>query len=246
MAITTNARALITGVFRLLGITAQGETPTSAEVIEALARLNEMLDGWALQPQTMRTVGRHVFDLVASQSAYTIGVTADTPDWELAARPTTIQNVTLLLTNATPDTEIPLSELTEAAYQAIQQKDLENSLPTAWYYEATMPTATLQLWPVPTDASNQIVLYVPEAAAQFANLVTEYTFAPGYVDALRYNLARRLAPEYGVTFRPDLAILADETLGHVKRQNVPLVDLALDPGLLPMCGRYGYNIYTDN
>jgi hypothetical protein len=244
MARTVTARSLLVGVFRLLGITAQGEDPSSAELIEGFDRLNEMVDGWATQRLTMQTVTRTQYALVSGQASYTIGPAALTPDWT-GARPEFVDSVALLLASSTPDTEIPLAALTEAAYQGLAMKDMENSLPTAWYYEATMPTGTFTLWPVPDTADNSIIVYAPAALSQFAALTTEYVLAPGYTDAIRYNLAVRLAPEYGRQLSPDVALLAADTLGNIKRLNVAMVDLSCDPALLPRVGRYGYNIQTD-
>lgn len=243
MAVTVTARGLIVGVFRLLGITAQGEDPSAAELVEAFARLNELVDSWETQRLTMPTVGRHVFDLVSGIGTYTIGPDVLPPNF-VRPRPATLDGVSLLLTNTSPVTEMPLSLHTERGWQGISQKSLTNTLPTGYTFTATMPAATLELWPVPTDASNDLVLYVPEALAQFATLTTAYTLAPGYVRALRYNLAGELAEEYGRPWTASLNQKAVESLSAIKQQNVALVDLALDPAFMG-CGGGSYNILTD-
>jgi hypothetical protein len=244
MARTVTARSLLVGVFRLLGITAQGEEPSAAELLEGFGRLNELVDAWATQRLTMQVTTRTEYALVSGQASYTIGPAALTPDWT-GARPEFVDAVTLVLASSTPDTEIPLSPLTTAAYQAIAQKAMENALPTAWYYEPTMPVGTFTFWPVPDTAANAVAVYAPQTLAQFATLTTEYVMAPGYTTAIRYNLAKMIAPEYGKALTAEIAVGAVESLGDIKRLNVPMMDLALDPGLLPRTGRYGYNIYTD-
>ena len=164
MARTITPRSLIVGVFRLLGITAQGEEPTAAELLEAFDRLNELIDAWSTQRLTMRVTSRHQYALVAGQASYTIGPVGSTPtpDW-IGARPTTVDSVALLLSTSTPETEIPMSELTEAAYQAIAQKTLSNSQPTLWYYETTMTPGRFWVWPTPTTSANPLIIYAPEA-----------------------------------------------------------------------------------
>jgi hypothetical protein len=246
MARTVTARSLIVGTFRLLGITAQGETPNANELLEAFDRLNEMVDGWSTQRLTMRVVTREQYALVSGQASYTIGPagTTPTPDW-IGARPEFVDSVALVLSSSTPEVEIPLGAMTEQAYQALTIKTMENSLPTLWYYDATMPSGTFTVWPVPNTADNPVVVYAPQATAQFPALATEVVLPPGYTDALRYNLAVRLAPEYGRQLSPEIALLAADTLGNIKRLNVGMVDLGFDPGLLPVSGRYGYNILTD-
>lgn len=246
MARSITPRSLITGTFRLLGIVAQGEDPNANELLEAFDRLNELIDAWSTQRLTMRVTTRAEYALVAGQGSYLIGPLGSlpAPDW-VGPRPDFVESVALLLTSSTPETEIPMSELTEMAYQAIAQKDLANSQPTLWRYEPTMPCGTFTVWPIPDTAANPIIVYQPEALAQFVGLTTTYVMAPGYVRALRYNLAKELATEYGRQLPPDIASAAAESLSDIKRLNTPVVDLGMDPGLLPVAGRYSYNIQTD-
>ena len=244
MARTVTAQSLITGVFRTLGILGQGETPTSPMLLDAFTRLNELVDAWGLERLTQRVVTRQEFALVAGQASYTIGPAALTPDWT-APRPDSVATVALLLTDTTPNTELLLGEMTEAAYQTLMQKGLEGTMPSLWRYEPTMPTGTFTFWPVPESSTYSIVIYVPEALAQFATLTTEYLLAPGYTRALRYNLAREISGEYGRELTADIAGKALESLAALKRWNVPMIDLALDPGLTAQHSRSTYNIYTD-
>jgi len=246
MARSITPRSLLVGTFRLLGITAQGEDPSSAELMEAFDRLNELIDAWSTQRLTMRVTTRAEYALVAGQASYLIGPlgTLPTPDW-VGPRPEFVESVALLLTSSTPETEIPMSELTEAAYQAIAQKDLANSQPTLWRYEPTMPCGTFTVWPIPDTSANPVIVYQPEALQQFVGLTTSYILAPGYTRALRYNLAKELATEYGRQLPPDIASAAADSLSDIKRLNTSMTDLGVDPGLLPVSGRYSYNIQTD-
>jgi len=246
MARTITPRSLVVSVFRLLGITAQNEDPTSAELLEAFDRLNELIDAWSTQRLTMRVTTRAEYALVAGQGSYLIGPLGSlpAPDW-VGPRPEFVESVALLLTSSTPETEIPLSELTEAAYQAIAQKDLANSQPTLFRYEPTMPCGTFTLWPIPDTSANPVIVYAPQALSQFVGLTTAYIMAPGYTRALRYNLAKELATEYGRQLPPDIASAAADSLSDIKRLNTSMTDLAVDAGLLPVSGRYSYNIASD-
>jgi hypothetical protein len=247
MAITTTARSLITGVFQMLTIVSQGEEPTAPMLYAAFDRLNELVDAWELHRYTQAVTSRDEFALVAGQASYTIGPTALAPDW-VAPRPMAVESVALVLpgTAGAPDTEVKLGPLTEEAYQAIQQKGIESSQPTTWRYELTMPLGTFTFWPVPNTADYPVAVYAPVALTQFATLSTSYTLAPGLMRALRYNLAREISLEYGRPLNPAIASVAIESLATFKHANVPMMDLALDPGLLGGSAlRYGYNINTD-
>lgn len=245
MARTVTGHSLILGVFRLLGITAQGESPTSPEIVEAFDRLNELLDAWAIDRLLQRVVERSTYALVASQGTYTLGPTGTvpTPDW-IGAYPTTIDGVAWIIPGSSPATEIPLSDLTLQAYQGIAQKDLTAAMPTAVMFDLTMPAATFTFWPVP-DAVADVAVYAATSVVQFATLTTPYVMAPGYVRALRYALAMEIAAEYGATLTPEQMATARESLSAIKAVNVPMMDLALDAGLTPNTGSYGYSIRTD-
>lgn len=244
MARTVTARDIVVGTFRLLGVTAQGEQPTGPETQDAFLRLNELVDAWATERFTMTATERVEYALTAAKATYTIGPAAASPDWTATAVPTFVEGVTLLLTSTTPHTELAMGELTDQAYESIKQKTLATVIPTSWYYQATQPLGTMVLWPVPTTSAHKLVLYLPTILRQFADLSTPYTLAPGYVRALRYNLAVELAPEFGRPLDPLILRTASDALAAVKRVNVPMIDLTMDPGITR--GRALYNILTDS
>ena len=236
--ITTTAAALIRGALTLINVPDVDEPITPAQATNGFARLNELVDFWGVLRLTMRTQQRVVAAVVNGQATYTIGLTGDFN----VARPTEIDTVNLLLTNTTPNTEIPLSELTNEAYEAIAQKTQTNPLPTWWYYEGTIPLSQISVWPVPTDDTNELVIYYPEILAQFPDLITDVLLAAAYARALRTNLAVELAPEYGKPVPGELMKQAGESLAYLKASNAVMADLPLRP----WSGGHGiYNILTD-
>ena len=102
--------------------------------------------------------------------------------------------------------------------------------------------ATISVWPIPDNSSCQLVLYTPTALSQFADLTTAYTFPPGYEEAMRYQLALRLAPEFGVSITPEIFKLAADTYANVKRLNLSTTteELSIDAALLAEGGRYDW------
>jgi hypothetical protein len=146
--------------------------------------------------------------------------------------------------------EIPRALYTDDGWEAIQIKRLSNSLFTGVYYNATAsPFGQVQLWPIPDNASNQLVLYVPQVFGSFASLSATYSWpdTPGYQEALIYNLEKRIAltssfavPQEVV---PGIRVLASESLAAIKRQNYKLSDMPMDPALTRSYGG-GYNINT--
>lgn len=144
-------------------------------------------------------------------------------------------------------TEIPRAVITLGAYEAIELKNLPNSLFTNVYYVPSFPFGQIVLWPRIDTAINQLVLYLQSVFTGFADLDTSYDFPslPGYAEALQYQLDLRLAPAFGIALRPDLVALARETFGTIKRANMQLTDLPTDASILAHDVRAGYNINTD-
>jgi hypothetical protein len=245
MPLTTSAQSLVVSVFRMLGISAQAENPNAPELMDGYARLNEMIDAWAIDRLTQRLVSRTEWPTVAGQASYTIGPADITPvpDW-VGPRPEFVETVTLLLTNSTPHTEIPLGEFTDGTYMSVMQKALPNSQATAWKYDPTAPAGTFTFWPVFDSATYPVVVYAVQVLPLFANLTTQYVLRSGYLRALRYNLAREIAHEFGRELPPGVMQLAIESKLALDASNVPMLDLGVDPGLTPTAGRSAFNIWT--
>lgn len=237
--IATTALDLVTSTMKLLGVLAASETPSASEQRDGIAALNAMIDGWGTARQTMLASARQQFDLVADQQAYTIG---EGGDFSLEP-PLSIDHIGLLFPDTDPAVEVPVPLLTDDQYANLTIKGLPNPLVMAAYYDRSTPEiGTLTFWPIPTGAQS-VVLYVPVAITQFSSATEEVTLAPGYYEAMRYNLALRLAPEYSLPVREDILDLARTTLANLKRVNFRIADLSFDPALTGCAAPY--NIYSD-
>jgi hypothetical protein len=246
MSVTITGRSLIASSLRLIGALAQGETAPAADESEAFDTLNQLVDGWATQQLTILTIGRHVFTPTANVSTYAIGPTGVTMADGYTDRPTEIVNAGLVLNTATPAIEIPLTPLTDDDYAAIGIKALTSIYPTEFYYNPTMPTGTLFLWPTPNTAANTIAIYTPDALAQFADLTTPVTLAPAYARALRYSLAVDLAAEFGKEPPNSVIGIANAAFAELKTQNLKLSVLSLDEMYLDHFNRFStYNAWTN-
>ncbi len=240
----TTALALMTEAMAEIGAIGESESLTAGQAQFGLRRLNQLVNAWQLQSLTILTVGRNVFTLVANQSTYTIGE-GGTADFDVT-RPTRIENAGLLLNANTPAMEIPLSLMTDDQYAVLSIKDLTSQQPTRVYYNPTMPLGTVFLWPTPTTAQNDLVLYTESVLAEFAALATPYDLAPAYTEALMYQLALRLASPYGRAVSPLTMQMAMSTLDYLKRTNVKQTDLSMDPGLTSGPAGGTYNILSDS
>lgn len=248
---SATALDLITRACVRVNMYTPGENPSPNDSVAFLAELNMMVSGWAPQTQNIPVVSREVFDLEADKGGpddpYTIGDGGDF-DTIRPASQSSITGVGLLLLSTTPSVEIPRVVFTDDAWQNVQIKDLSNSLFTGLYYNPTYADSlgTINLWPVPDVATNDIVLYIQRPIAQFANLLTEYDFPDGYEDAIVSNLALRIADISGRVVTARMEKVARNSLAMLQRINIKMADLAVDVMWTSQSRKFAYNINQGN
>lgn len=200
----------INRALRLLGVTASGETPTSEESSDALETLNGMLDSWRNDKLMVYAFKDIQITLINGTATYTIGATGGTVD----TSPVRIESSFVRQSGV----DYHLTEITDAQYQAKAEKTISSDIPSEFMFNHTHPNATITLYPVPTVANT---LYV-RVWTPFASVVLggTYSFPPGYEDAIIYNLAVRLSPEFpDVPLNPAVVEIATKSLASVKRIN---------------------------
>lgn len=233
------AMDLVTRALRILGAIGPGESLDPQEASDALVALNGMIDRWGAERLMIYAVERATLDLVVGKQTYTIGPGGD---WD-RARPTSISGASVTsFNNAVQPLELPLAILSQQEWQmSIPVKNVESALPQSVYYEPYFPLGRLSYWPVPNVASLQAVLYLPTAITKFVNLSTQYTFPPGYEEAILYNLALRLSMEYPANNRlQDIVAMARDAMMVVKIVNVPDDLLHVDKALVSTHGVYDW------
>jgi hypothetical protein len=230
---------IITDALSDLGVLAAGESATAADADAGLRALNRLVDQWAAERLAIYSVVRTTWTIAASTQTYLVG----TGQAVSVARPVFLDQVRFQDTSTSPATEYPLDMLTDDAWANVTQKTITNPMPTSWHYKASYPYGTLTLWPVPTLATLQGVLYAPQAVAEFSGLSTAIALPPGYRRMLVKNLALDLAPSYGRQVNQALAFAAQDSLATVKRANRTLREMSFGADVLSP-GRSSYDINT--
>jgi hypothetical protein len=173
-------RDLLRGSLISLGVIAPGETPSAAELADALSRLNAMTDSWSLEKLLIHSINRQIFDLVGGQQNYTLGIGANFN----SARPVAIDKAGLLFDN--PANELPIDTMNVDQWSEVTVKNLSSTYPARLYVEETMPFMNLIFWPVPSEAA-KVALYMREVLTQFNSVNDDVIFPPGYYLALESN-----------------------------------------------------------
>ena len=186
-----------------------------------------MIDAWGLHNLTKYMLLRTATTLVSGTASYTVG-TGGTIN---IARPTEIRNAGLILdTGATYPVEAPIDVLTDDEYAAWPEKTFQSTYAQGVYYDHNWSAGLGRLYPlpIPNVGITQLVIYTPVAIAEFADRTTDYTFPPGYEEALEYNLAVRLATPFGRDIPDFVAMMARSSLAVVKRGNLRLSQVQVD------------------
>ena len=238
-------RDLVRSSFRCIGVLHEGQGPNGDDITDGLVVLNAMLSGWSLDRLNVFTIERDQYNLVAHQQAYTIGVGGQLN----AARPIKIDRAAVIYSAAgTYAPEIPLGNFTLRGWENLAIKNIPSTIPTNYYYDNAYPLATLNVWPVPTIVL-PLVLYVWQAITTgllAANLDVALSFPPGYEDAIRYNLAVRLAPEWDRPLRDDVDRLAKESKLLIQSINAPAPVMKCDAAMLRGGGGAYWSYLTGN
>jgi hypothetical protein len=196
-----------------LGVMGDGDTPTAAELNDGLVLLNEMLESWSIDRIMVYQILQENFPLVAGTATYTIGSSGTFN----TTRPVRIENAFIRDTN---NLDYQLQIVPQQSYDNIMTKTVQSNIPLYMYDDNAYPLSTLKFWPVPSQA---YTLYINswKQLQQFAALSTSVALPPGYQEAIRYSLATRLAPQYGVQTPQEVVALGQSALGRVKRLNSP-------------------------
>lgn len=215
---------LIKSSFRVLGVLAAEESPDAAMQVDALEALNDMLDSWANDRLSLYATLRSTYTLTPSLNPHTIGV-AGTFN---ATRPMRVDLASLLLAGAA-NTELPLRLLSDREWQNTQGKATTGQ-PVALWVEGAYPLMKLWLNPIPV-AADTLVLYTWQQLATLA-VADTFDLPKGYRRALKWNLAKELAPEYGVQLSAEAADNATDSLAKLQRLNIQPSHLRCDAALL--------------
>lgn len=226
---------------RLLGVIQPGEVPSAEELNDALEAAQRLEGRWQAENLYLFTVTRSTWTIVSGTQEYLVG----TGQAVNITRPMTIEHINYQDTSFDPDIEYQLQPLTDDAWSKTVQKALTNTYPSAAYYNPTYPYGTITLWPIPTSATLQGVIYYKASLASIATVDTTISFPPGYEELLTTHLAIEIAPEYQAIIHPALAERAQKIMEVVKRANVRIMDMAFSAdAIIQGRDRYGWWIWS--
>jgi hypothetical protein len=218
---------------RLAGIVAAGETLQGSDIQDSLDVASDLLDAWAADRLTVYTQSRTENALAGGTQRYTLGPggawNQDQPLWIDGA-----------MYKTSDGQEFDLDVYSRSEWKAISPKNLSSSIPEGIFFNPGATTGDVDVWPVPTDASIKIVLYVPSTPLSSASsLDTVLALRRGWARALRYNLALDLSDEFGTTPLQGVSEKAIDSLATIRRQGVTTdEELQIDSALTSSAGAW--------
>ncbi len=235
---STTAGDQINRALRLLGVLAEGETPSAAVSQDALMALNQMIDSWNTERLSVFSTQDQVFTWPTSTVKRTLGPTGDF-----------VGNRPILLDDATyfrdPGTNVSfgIKLINQQQYDGIAVKTVTSTYPQVLWVNMTYPDIEMYIYPVPTRLLEWHFVSVQELTNP-ATLSTTLAFPPGYLRAFTYNLAMEIAPEFGVEPSPQVVRIAMTSKRNLKRINNPDDIMSMPYSLIAT--RQRFNIYSGN
>jgi len=199
---------------RKIGALSSGETIETARQAEALSALQIMLRSWGGVNSNIFASVQESFVLSAGSLSYSWGSGGDID----TLRPNQVLGAYILDSGGTSH---PIDIISKDSYRAISVKDT-SARPYDLYFSSLYPLAYIYLYPVPAEVETLYLdSYKPFTQSGSFGLVTDsISFPVTYEEAIIYNLAMRLAPEYGRSVSADVAMIAKESLADITVANL--------------------------
>lgn len=190
---SVTANTIINGALRVIGATAQGETPTATQTSEALEALNMMVKAYQADGMPLWAIKQYTVTLTNAAATYNIG------EGQTVNTPKPLKVMQAFLHNTSTSLDIPMRVVTRQEYNMLGNKTTSGQ-PIQVFYEPLNTYGVLHVFPVPdtTVAADRNIVIVYQRPYEDMDAVGDtFDFPQEWYDALKFGLADRLASEYG-------------------------------------------------
>ena len=235
---TYTAGDQINRALRLLGVLAEGETPSAETSQDALMAMNQMIDSWDTERLSVFCTQDQVFTWPAGLVSRTLGPTGDF----VGLRPVLLDDSTYYRDPGT-GVSFGVKFINQQQYNGIAVKTVTSTYPQVIFVNNTFPDIEMYVYPRPTRDLEWHFVSVQKLDNP-AGLATVLLFPPGYLRAFTYNLAMEIAPEFGLEPSPQVQRIAMTSKRNLKRINNPDDVMSLPYAIVAT--RQRFNIYAGN
>jgi hypothetical protein len=227
----------INRALRLLGILAEGETPSAAMSQDALMAMQQMIESWNTERLSVFCTQDQVFTWPSGLISRTLGPSGDF----VGLRPVLLDDATYF--RAPNNVSYGIKFINQQQYNGIAVKTVTSTYPQVIFVNMTYPDVEMFVYPRPTQDLEWHFVSVQELDNP-ATLSTNLFFPPGYLRAFAYNSAMEIAPEFGVEPSPQVQRIAMTSKRNLKRINNPDDIMSLPYALVS--NRQRFNIFSGN
>lgn len=226
----------INGALRLIGMLAEGETPSSEISNDALTAFNQMIDSWSTERLSIFSTQDQVFLWNPGFISRTLGPSGDF----IGNRPVSLDDSTYFR-DPSNGISYGIKIINQQQYDGIAVKTVTSTYPQVLWLNMSMPDIEMYIYPVPTRVLEWHFISVDELV-QPADLSTDLVVPPGYLRAFRYNLACEIAAEFGVEPSQTVSRVAMTAKRNIKRINNPDDIMSLPYAIVGT--RQRFNVYS--
>lgn len=211
--VTTNQltrNQFIEAALRTLGVLALDQTPNATEYTNALVKLNALVGEF-------RTKGLQIWH----RTTYTMSLTNGTSSYLIGSgqtlnTPYPLHLLQVVRADANQGTRIPVDVIADYNFNLLPSNS--SGVPIQITYQPRINVGTIKVWPTPDAYSASYVtlsLTYLRPLEYFNTSSDTADFPEEWVSAIIYNLAVRLAPEYGLPLQ-DRQLLLREAEMYLK------------------------------
>lgn len=205
---------LCSAALRKLRVYDAGDTPDIQDVADTFAELKRMLHAWAATGLYVYVSSEDTHTLSAGTASYTIGSGGDIN----SARPLVVNKGSFVRANGH---DTPLDIIGEERYNRYSQKDVGSDYPAAIWYKPSYPLGTIYLWP---PGGGVLHLWSEKRLSEPSTLNSNMVVPEEYQDAIVWNLAKRMSPEFAgdpTAYIVAQAIAAKKIIENINAANDP-------------------------
>lgn len=204
---TLNRDQVITGALRKLAVLPSGGSASTAQTNDAAEALNALVKAFQVEGMPLWAITSYTFTVTSGTASYAIGV----GQTQNTVAPLKVLQALYTLSG---ESAVPMNVYNRYDFQMLPNLSTITGTPVNLYYQPTAgttgePTGTIKLWPVPDDSTTTITLHYQRPFNDMDAAGNNFDFPSYWIQALIYNLAWSLAPEYGIP-PTDRKILAQE------------------------------------
>ena len=204
---------IINAALRQIGI----RQISSTQQDEALEALNNLLRQWSTERLTVFNIAEESFSLPSGQITRTIGTGGNFS----TSRPQRIVDAFIRDAN-NYDYPVDVS-MSQEEYDRITAKSTVQGRPRRLFYKSEYPLGKIY-FDLKPEVAETLFLFSWKPLAELPDTTTNVALPGEYEEALKYNLAVRLSPEYQITPGNIVVQVAVITKKSIKEINIPIIE----------------------